>query len=96
MCVCVCVYEFKTVGKLVYAPIVEADLTHWSKPRAGRRKARYVVPPEDSDAEDSEPSVTAEESEDDIPLAQLRRRWQHTLNDSYFFFFYELTIKKQY
>ena len=48
------------------------------KPRAGKRKARYVVPPEYLDTEDSELYVTTEESEDDIPLAQLRRRWRHT------------------
>ena len=81
---------------MVYAPIVEADLTHWSKPRAGKRKARYVVPPEDSDTEDSEPSVTAEESEDDIPLAQLRRADGSTCTERLLFFFYELTIKMQY
>lgn len=62
-----------------------ADLGDWPMPapRQGARKTRYVVPPSAEDSEDSEatyPYVTAESSDpdDDVPLAQLRRRWEDT------------------
>lgn len=59
-----------------------ADLRDWPMPtsRSNMRKTKYVVAPEDTEQEDSETEMymTAEEydSEDDIPLAELRKLLQ--------------------
>ena len=61
----------------------QADLTDWPMPtpRRNLRKARYVVPPHDSESNDSDTTETyysavdASDSEDDIPLATLRKQW---------------------
>ena len=58
-----------------------ADLMDWPMPapRQKVRKARYVVPPvdEDSDSDVTQEYMTAEEScsEDEVPLAKLKKRW---------------------
>lgn len=55
----------------------KADLTEWPMPtpRKKLRRAQYVVDPHTSDSDDTEVYYTAEDSDDDVPLARLRDRW---------------------
>ena len=57
--------------------LVKADLTDWPmpKPRTGKRKATFVVPPSDSSEDDEYRMAKSDIDEDNIPLAKLKLKW---------------------
>ena len=52
-------------------------MSDWPMPktRTGKRKATFVVPPDDSSEDDEYKTAESDIGEDNIPLAKLKHKW---------------------